>query len=118
MTITEFTTLCFAVGCFALSACNGGGGSSSAPMPTTPPHAADPEAATPHTAKLIEFGWDMPSMTWLRDHSQALQQTPFDGVVLDLQSDATGAMDEQQLSLQVGGRKNSHLHAYANAGSR
>jgi len=84
-------------------------------MPTTPPHAADPEAATPHTAKLIEFGWDMPSMTWLRDHSQALQQTPFDGVVLDLQSDATGAMDEQQLSWQVWRDKTIDLHDYAKA---
>jgi hypothetical protein len=57
----------------------------------------------------------MPSMIWLRAHPQALQQPPFDGVVLDLQSDAAGATDEQQLSWHVWRAQPIDLHDYAQA---
>ncbi len=117
MTPLKFTTLCCAVGCLALSACSGAGGSSAAPLSLTTPQTAAPApaATTPPTPKLIEFGWDMPSMAWLRDHPQVLQQTPFDGVVLDLQSDATGLTDQQQLSWQVWGEPAIDVRAYGQA---
>ncbi len=36
------------------------------------------------TKKLIEFGWDEPGPTFMRDHCQEMDKTPFDGTVFHL----------------------------------
>src|SRR5437660_9584469 len=56
---------------------------------------ARPECSDTRTAKLIEWGWGTPSPIYIRDHSQAMEQLPFDGLILDLvvnggSSDNTG----------------------------
>jgi hypothetical protein len=40
--------------------------------------------------KIIEFGWDMPSPAYLRDHLRAMEKSPFDGVAIRLPDDAGG----------------------------
>lgn len=45
--------------------------------------------ALPHK-KIIEFGWDMPSPTMLRDNIRAMEKRPFDGVTIRLPNDAGG----------------------------
>ena len=37
--------------------------------------------------KVIEFGWDYPTMDYLRKHLPAMEQRPFDGVVFSFQPD-------------------------------
>src|SRR5512138_2934295 len=39
-----------------------------------------PPAAAP-VKRVIEFGWDQPDTAYLRRHSQAMEQMPFDGCV-------------------------------------
>lgn len=34
--------------------------------------------------KLIEWGWDQPTAAYLREHIRAMEERPFDGVVLDV----------------------------------
>ncbi len=40
--------------------------------------------------KLIEFGWDVPTPTYLKDHIKEMEQRPFDGVILRLIGDFEG----------------------------
>jgi len=42
------------------------------------------------TKKLIEFGWDEPSTTFLKEHIAEMEKTPFDGVVFHAQWRAPG----------------------------
>ena len=40
--------------------------------------------------KIIEFGWDIPSPAYLRDHIREMEKRPFDGVAIRLMEDAGG----------------------------
>jgi len=40
-------------------------------------------AAEPKTKKLIEFGWDEPSTSFMREHIAEMERAPFDGVVFN-----------------------------------
>jgi len=44
---------------------------------------------TPHK-KIIEFGWDIPSPAYLRDHLPEMEKRPFQGVAIRLPEDAGG----------------------------
>lgn len=43
--------------------------------------------------KLIEFGWDIPTPQYVREHAEAMQQRPFDGVVIDISLDRSQPHD-------------------------
>jgi hypothetical protein len=43
-------------------------------------------AAEPKAKKLIEFGWDEPSTSFMREHIAEMERAPFDGVVFDAQA--------------------------------
>ena len=40
--------------------------------------------------KLLEFGWDVPTPTYLKAHIKEMEQRPFDGVILRLIGDFEG----------------------------
>jgi hypothetical protein len=43
--------------------------------------------------KIIEFGWDYPTITYLRNNAAKMQKTPFDGVCFSLDFDIYNAFD-------------------------
>jgi len=43
-------------------------------------------AAETKTKKLIEFGWDEPSTSFMREHIAQMERAPFDGVVFNLEA--------------------------------
>jgi hypothetical protein len=43
-------------------------------------------AAEPRTKKLIEFGWDEPGTSFMREHISEMEHAPFDGVVFDAEA--------------------------------
>ena len=43
--------------------------------------------------KLIEFGWDYPKISYLKNNLQSMQKTPFDGVVFSFDFDIYNAFD-------------------------
>ena len=46
--------------------------------------------------KLIEFGWDYPTISYLRDHINDMQKTSFDGVVFSFDFDIYNCFDTTQ----------------------
>ena len=56
-------------------------GGSGAPRPLA---AVASRAPVPATKRLIEFGWDRPTPDFVREHIAAMEQQPFDGVVVTL----------------------------------
>jgi hypothetical protein len=48
--------------------------------------------------KLIEFGWDYPTVSFLKNNISKMQNTPFDGVVFSLDFDIYNAFDTTQRS--------------------
>src|SRR5665213_3065098 len=43
--------------------------------------------------KIIEFGWDYPTITFLKNNAAKMQKTPFDGVCFSLDFDIYNAFD-------------------------
>src|SRR6266576_3716967 len=43
-------------------------------------------AAELKTKKLIEFGWDEPGTSFMREHIAEMERAPFDGVVFDAEA--------------------------------
>src|SRR5690349_4953774 len=43
--------------------------------------------------KVLEWGWDTPPPTTVRSNIEAMQQVPFDGLILDLRKDPPHAND-------------------------
>ncbi|WP_194927009.1 Ig-like domain-containing protein [Catenulispora pinisilvae] len=69
----------------------GAGRAEAAAAPAKPGPRPAPEplaggAGTPGTArrKFVEYGWDVPGPVYLRDHIQAMEQMPLDGVAFNL----------------------------------
>src|SRR5687767_9836803 len=46
--------------------------------------AAAPAAEAAKVKKLIEFGWDEPNTTFMKDHAAQMDKTPFDGCIFHL----------------------------------
>lgn len=44
----------------------------------------------PATKTLIEYGWDVPSPAYLRDHIGQMEERPFDGVIMRLEGKGRG----------------------------
>jgi hypothetical protein len=44
------------------------------------------QAAEPKVKKLIEFGWDEPSTSFMREHIADMERAPFDGVVFNVEA--------------------------------
>ena len=44
------------------------------------------QAAESKQKKLIEFGWDEPSTSFMREHIEEMERAPFDGVVFDAEA--------------------------------
>ncbi|MCC6894496.1 MAG: hypothetical protein IT321_16880 [Anaerolineae bacterium] len=51
------------------------------------PAAISVTAPTQTDKKLIEYGWDVPTVSFIREHIEAMQQRPFDGVAYKLTGD-------------------------------
>jgi hypothetical protein len=56
--------------------------------------------------KLIEYGWDLPNPTYLRDNIRSMETTPFEGVIFRLSDDGgqvfkPEAWDEKKLKPQL-----------------
>ncbi len=74
--------------------------------------------------KIIEFGWDMPTASWMKNNTAALNASPFDGVIFSPSThlnviyaweqtnwEATGRIDEASLSaITWAGKANSFIN--------
>jgi hypothetical protein len=71
-----------------------------------PEHAARraPAAGGEPARKLIEFGWDEPSTSFLRGHLAEMERTPFDGCVFHVDARTTGGQPAS-LTWQGWGRR-------------
>ncbi len=44
----------------------------------------------PATKKLIEYGWDVPTPAYVKEHIQEMEKRPFDGVIMRLAGKGRG----------------------------
>ena len=60
------------------------GPASAKPRPAPKPAAGVARTAGTARRKFVEYGWDVPGPVYLRDHIQAMEQQPLDGVAFNL----------------------------------
>jgi Bacterial Ig domain len=57
----------------------------------TSPEGLEPSSVPISSRKLIEIGWDIPGAVFVRDHISAMEQKPFNGVVISIKEVGIGS---------------------------